>query len=154
MIGQVVPGVRIGDHQDPAGDEPGCLTHKPRGFPGLRVDQVRGGYLGHVPQRQQTQVPVAPGDSRCRPGLARAGTTGENQVLPRWPPDLHASVPACLLRLQDSDPGGELIADRRQAGKTGQAAHVLVGLAQLRGAIQRVNSNQPSPSAADLSPLS
>jgi hypothetical protein len=65
-----------------------------------------------------------------------------------------AASPTSLLRLQDSDPSGELIPDCRQAGKTGQPAYVLAGLVQLRGAIQRVNSDQPSPSAADLSPLS
>jgi hypothetical protein len=55
-IGQVGPGVRLGDHQDPAADAPGRLIHESRGFPGFRVDQVRGGYLGYVPWRQQPRL--------------------------------------------------------------------------------------------------
>jgi hypothetical protein len=68
VIGQALPGVRIGDHQDPAGDVPNGFIHEFRGFPGSCVSQVRGGYLGHVPQRQQV---LAPGSSGRRPQQSR-----------------------------------------------------------------------------------
>jgi len=69
---------------------------------------------------------VDAGDSFSCPGLAGTRAAGEDQVLPRRPGDHRAGLSAGLFRAQHGDRSGELLADRLQTRKVGQAAHVAI----------------------------
>ena len=123
VVGQVVPGVRAGDHHQVAGDLD-RLGHLRRGIPGGGAGQVGGGDLDQVPVTQHAQVAVQAGDGGGGAGLAGAGAAGENQVLPGGPADRDAGRAAGLLGPQHRDQRGELPGGHLQARKRGQAARV------------------------------
>ena len=124
-VGQGVPGVRVGDHQQVTGGPNDLLDEGP-GFPGGDARQVRGGDLDQLPVAQQAQVVVQAGDRPGGTGLSGAGSAGEHQVLPRRPADLDAGPAAGLLGAQHRDQPGELFADCLQAVQRGQLADVLL----------------------------
>ena len=79
--------------------------------------------------------------------LTMTGAAGEDQVLPCRPRHGGAGLAAGLLRAQDGDQAGELLADRFQARQAGQPVHAgLVGLVWSRGAVHcgHVPSSLPS----------
>ena len=126
VAGQVVPGVRAGDHHQVPGDLD-CLVHLRGGIAGSGPGQVDGGDLDQVPVPQDTQVPVQAGEGRGGAGLARAGTAGENQVLPGGPGDRDVGLAAGLLGPQHRDQRGELPRGQLQARKRGQAIRARSG---------------------------
>src|ERR1039457_6464612 len=75
-IGQLVPGVRVVDHQQVTAGAPGRVGHQRPGLLHSGPDQIRGGDLAQVPVRQQPELGVDAGDSPGRPGLARTRAAG------------------------------------------------------------------------------
>ena len=126
VVGQVVPGVRAGDHHQVPGDLD-RLGHLRGGIPGGGPGQVDGGDLDQVPVAQDAQVAVQAGDGGGGAGLAGAGAAGENQVLPGGPADRDAGRAAGLLGPQHREQRGELPGGHLQARKRGQAARARYG---------------------------
>ena len=89
VIGQVVPGVRAGDHHQVPGDLD-RVVYLRGGIAGGGTGQVGGGDLDHIPVTQDAQVAVQAGDGGGGAGHARAGAAGEDQVLPGGPADRDA----------------------------------------------------------------
>ena len=72
-VRQPLPGVRVIDHQDPAGRQLGCLAHQLAGLVRSRTDKVSRCHLQHAPARQDPQLPVRLPDRDRRPRLAATG---------------------------------------------------------------------------------
>jgi hypothetical protein len=125
-VGQVVPGMCAGDHDQVPGDLDRVAQLR-GGFLGGGAGQVDGGDLDHVPVTRDTQVAVKAGDRRGGAGLAGAGAAGEDQVLLGGPADRDAGLAAGLLGPQHRERRGEPPGDHLQARKGGQAARARSG---------------------------
>ena len=120
--GQVVPGVRAGDHHQIAGDLD-RLGHLRGGIPGSGPGQVDGGDLDQVPVAQDAQVAVQGGDGGGRAGLAGAGAASASpRFFQAGQADHDSGRAAGLLGPQHREQRGELPGGQLQARQRGQAA--------------------------------